>query len=227
MDRIIQVTVRLIRAGQKAYAKKWSFSVLFAVVFLGSIITLGELDLLPSTKSDLVLGVPDVSSTSATVAVAQSVQLPITAELPLKIEIAKINLSTIVSNPAAADTATLDKELLKGAVRYPTSARLNETGNVVLFGHSSYLPVVLNQAYKTFNEIQKLKAGDVVTVYASLTAYTYRVRSVTKESVSDAQGIPLEVSGRVLTLVTCNSFGTKEDRFVVVADFVDSHSIQP
>jgi sortase (surface protein transpeptidase) len=29
----------------------------------------------------------------------------------------------------------------------------------------------------------------------------------------------------VLTLVTCNSFGAKEDRFVVVADFVESHSL--
>ena len=87
------------------------------------------------------------------------------------------------------------------------------------------LPLVNNQAYKTFNGIQKFVAGDVVTVYSSGTAYTYLVRSVAKESVNDNKGIPLEVSGRVLTLVTCNSFGAKEDRFVVTADFVESHLI--
>ena len=38
-------------------------------------------------------------------------------------------------------------------------------------------------------------------------------------------GINLEVTGRVLTLVTCNSFAAKTDRFVVTADFVESHSI--
>jgi len=124
----------------------------------------------------------------------------------------------------ATDIVTLDKELLKGAVRYPTSALLGETGNVVLFGHSSYLPVVRNQAYKAFNGIQKLAAGDIITVYSSTATYSYRVKSVTKESANDA-GIPLSVTGRVLTLSTCDSFGEKSDRFVVVADFVESHSI--
>jgi LPXTG-site transpeptidase (sortase) family protein len=95
---------------------------------------------------------------------------------------------------------------------------------MVLFGHSSYLPVVHNLAYKTFDGIQNLTAGKVVTVYSADTAYTYRVRTVTKESATTA-GIPLQVSGRVLTLSTCDSFGEKTDRFVVVADFVDSYSI--
>jgi LPXTG-site transpeptidase (sortase) family protein len=95
---------------------------------------------------------------------------------------------------------------------------------VVLFGHSSYLPIVGNQAYKTFNSIQKLVTGDVVIVSSSGTAYTYRVTSVSKESTVDAV-IPLVVTGRVLTLSTCNSFASKSDRFVVVAEFVESHSV--
>ena len=127
-------------------------------------------------------------------------------------------------NPTIPTVAVLDKELLKGAVRYPTSAKLGEDGNVVLFGHSSYLPVVGNQAYKTFNEIQKLAVGDSITVYSSDTAYTYRVRNVVKKSASDGV-IELSITGRVLTLVTCSSFGAKEDRFVVTADFVESHSV--
>ena len=127
-------------------------------------------------------------------------------------------------NPTITTVAVLDKELLKGAVRYPTSAKLGEDGNVVLFGHSSYLPVVGNQAYKTFNEIQKLAVGDSITVYSSDTAYTYRVRSTTKEQASDRY-IELSITGRVLTLVTCSSFGAKEDRFVVTADFVESHTV--
>jgi LPXTG-site transpeptidase (sortase) family protein len=118
----------------------------------------------------------------------------------------------------------LDGDLLTGAVHYPTSAELGEDGNVVLFGHSSYLPIVKNQAYKTFDGIQKLAVGDLVTVYSSTTAYTYAVRTVAKESANDAI-IPLTVDGRVLTLSTCNSFGEKTDRFVVTADFVGSEAI--
>ena len=110
-------------------------------------------------------------------------------------------------------------------MRYPTSARLGETGNVVIFGHSSYLPVVGNQAYKAFNGIQKLVAGDTITVYSSGTAYTYQVRDVAKESAASDAGIDLAVTGRVLTLATCDSFGAKSDRFIVTADFVESHSV--
>ncbi len=219
MGRIIEYTVRLIRAGGRAYGRKWSFLGLFVVAFLASVIVLGQLDLLPSTKSDVVLGAP--ADTSQSVASASVANVP---ELPTKVQIPKINLVAMVANPTTTNVEVLDGELLKGAVRYPTSAKLGETGNVVLFGHSSYLPIVNNQAYKTFDGIQKLHVGDVVIVSSGTTAYTYSVRSVAKENTNDG-AIPLAVAGKVLTLATCNSFGTKTDRFVVVADFVESHSI--
>ncbi len=209
MRRFIDFAVRLIRAGERAYERKWSFLSLFAVVFLVSVIVLGTSDLLPEVSY------ANKSKTTNTVTQPQ-----IAAELPTRIEIPKINLSAAVVNPTITTVAVLDKELLRGVVRYPTSALLGETGNVVLFGHSSYLPVVGNQAYKTFNEIQKLVVGDSITVYSSGTAYTYRVRSVVKESANDGV-IELSVTGRVLTLVTCSSFGAKEDRFVVTADLYE------
>ncbi len=190
---------------------KWGFFGVFVFTFLGSVFVLARLDLLPEMPSD---------PTSEGEEVLKSADL----NVPTKIEIPKINLSANVVNPTTTDVEILDEELLKGAVRYPTSAKLGETGNVVLFGHSSYLPIVGNQAYKTFNGIQKLVAGDMITVSSADTAYTYRVRSMMKESANDA-AIPLSVAGSVLTLSTCDSFGKKTDRFVVVADFVESHSI--
>ena len=222
MKRFVAVTVRLIRAVQKAYARKWSFLGVFAIVFLGSVGVLGRLNLLPE--------VPPVST--AVVATAQERQSALARatapapvpELPTKIAIPAIGLSARIANPTTTDVATLDRALLTGAVRYPTSARLGESGNIVLFGHSSYLPVVGNQAYKTFNGIQKLVTDDVITVYSSGTAYTYRVRNVEIKNTT-IDGIPLLTTGRVLMLVTCNSFGAKEDRFVVTADFVERHSI--
>lgn len=214
MGKIIQGTVRLIQAVQRIRAKKWSFFGFFVIVFFGSVFILGQLGLLPET----------ISATAVEAVTPTDSPAPTVVELPTKIEISKISLSANVVNPTATDIASLDKELLKGAVRYPTSAKLGETGNVVLFGHSSYLPVVGNQAYKAFNDIQKLAVGDVVTVYSAGTAYTYRVRVVEKKTVTN-DGIELSITGRVLTLVTCNSFGAKEDRFMVTADFVESHLI--
>jgi len=218
MQGSIDTAVWLIRAGGQAYAMKWSFLGVFVLTFFASVAVLGAFDLLPQAGS------------AAGAAATQSVVVAVSAstaavELPTRIEIPAINLVATVANPTTTDVDVLDAGLLKGAVRYPTSAKLGEAGNVVLFGHSSYLPVVGNQAYKTFNGIQKLVVGDTVTVSSSGTAYTYRVRSVAKESAASDAGIALDVSGRVLTLATCDSFGKKSDRFVVTADFVESHLI--
>lgn len=217
----ITVAVRLVKAYRRASERKWSFLGLALAAFLSSTAALGAYGLLPDAP--VAQAIPAVTLSADAVAVATTTPAAV-IEDPLRIAIPAIELSAAISNPTTTDTAVLDGKLLSGAVRYPTSAKLGETGNVVLFGHSSYLPIVGNQAYKTFNGIQKLVPGDAVTVYSATTAYVYRVRNMMKESANDA-GINLAVAGRVLTLSTCNSFGTKSDRFVVTADFVESHPI--
>ena len=221
MKEIIELLARLIRVGRNAYARKWSFLGLFAVMFIGSVGALASLGLLPEM---VPVEASIVETSTSQVTLSANVSEKNVVELPIGIEITAISLLATIVNPVTTDIETLDEKLLSGAVRYPTSAKLGEVGNVVLFGHSSYLPIVGNQAYKTFNGIQKLKVGDTVIVSSSGTAYTYRVRSVTKESADNAS-IPLSVTGRVLTLSTCDSFGAKSDRFVVVADFVESHTV--
>lgn len=211
--------VRLFGAGKRIYTRKWQFLGFFALVFFTNVVSLAKLDLLPNPVLSAA------AERAPTVTLATSTSPTTSPEDPTKIEIPTIGLSATIANPTTTSLEALDAYLLKGAARYPTSARLNEAGNVVLFAHSSYLPVVGNQAYKTFDGIQKLVAGDVITVYSAGAAYTYRVRGVAKESAATGSGIDLAVAGKVLTLVTCNSFATKSDRFVVTADFVESHSL--
>ena len=214
MNGIAGFASRLAQEAALICERKWSFLGIFAAIFAGSVLILSMLDLLPNPSP--AQAEPEVVLS----ATPMSVALP---ENPVKIIAPAINLSAIVENPTTTDIKILDTYLLKGAVRYPTSALLGETGNVVIFGHSSYLPVVGNQAYKAMNGIQKLVTGDIITVYSLNMAYTYRVKRVSKESATEG-GIPLSIEGRVLTLATCDSFGAKTDRFVVVADFVESHS---
>lgn len=221
MDGFAHAVARLIRAASRTYTRKWSFLALSVFVFLLSVYVLAALDLLPDPKAPA----PTVSLSSSPLVAAGAAAPAIPAsESPVKIEVPAIGLSASIANPTTTDIEALDALLLKGAVRYPTSAKLNESGNVVLFGHSSYLPIVKNQAYKTFDGIQKLSAGDTITVYSSDAAYTYAVRSVQKESANSG-AIPLSVAGKVLTLSTCDSFGEKSDRFIVTADFVESHPL--
>jgi LPXTG-site transpeptidase (sortase) family protein len=221
MDGLAHITARLIMAGKRAYGLKWSFGFLFMLIFMGSVGTLSTLDLLPEAPTAEATGITEHVTPIENQPVVVSIAEP---EEPVKIEIPTLKLSATIANPTSTSIAVLDELLRHGAVRYPGSARLAEDGNVVLFGHSSYLPVVKNPAYRTFNEIQNLKAGDVIIVSSSGKAYTYKVRTVEKENANEG-AIPLAVSGKILTLATCNTFASKDDRFIVTADFVESHSL--
>lgn len=186
---------------------------LFTVFLLVFVVTLGVLSalgIIPTPRAQDIAGALS-SETSDTVAVV--------AEYPVKIAAPDIKLNQVVYSPNTADEQTLDAALLKGAVHYPGSALLGEEGNVLLFGHSSYLPTVFNQAYKTFNGIQNLKTGQIVTVSSGTYAYDYRVTSVRFAKATDENVIDLSKKSRKLTLVTCDSFKTKSDRFVVEAEY--------
>ncbi len=145
-------------------------------------------------------------------------------ELPLRIIFPTLHRDVTVYNPESTNNASLDSFLLKGVVRYPTSAKLNDEGNIFLLGHSSYLKIVRNKAYQAFNDIQKLQPGDQIILIGTERQYVYEVQSVRLAKNTDVS-IDLSQTGHKLTLVTCNSFGAKEDRYVVAADFVESAAI--
>lgn len=195
--------------------KKPVHPIEFVVVFLGIFflfaILLYAIDFVPeSPRTDSNQDSLPQHSTSSEV-------FPV--EEPVRVVAPSVGIDAPVGNPASTDIAVLDNALSSGAVRYPESGLLGATSRMYLFGHQSYLPVVHNQAYKTFNGLQNLKAGDEIIVYSPTAAYHYRVVSV--EQVSAETGIvSLGGSDRMLTLSTCDSFGTKADRFVVTAGFI-------
>lgn len=218
----VSITVRLIRAAQGAWAVKFQFLVAFLGVLFVTLTGLIALDWVPDAPTP----VDPVAKTVADLSPDAGAAFVSTAgEQPVKITVPTINLNATISNPTSVNVETLDQYLLTGAVRYPTSALLGQNGNVILFGHSSYLPIVHNQAYKTFDGIQDLKAGDLITVYSSDRVYTYAVDTVSRENVTTG-AIPLTNDGKQhLTLATCDSFATKSDRFVVSATLVESHAL--
>lgn len=145
--------------------------------------------------------------------------------LPTRVVIEKVGVDTPVSNPRSVSLQSLDAALLSGAVRYPGTATLDGIGSVLIFGHQSYLPVVHNKAFKAFNDLQKLVSGDTISVFSGGTEYRYAVRSVTLVT-TDLGSIALETTGRTLTLVTCNSLGEKEERYIIKADFIGTFTSQ-
>lgn len=153
----------------------------------------------------------------APVAEHEEDQAPQTRTIPARLEIPEIGLDVDVYVPAAVDVASLDAELAKGAVYYPGSGVL-EGGNVFIFGHSTNWPVVRNQAFKTFNGLDKLVPGDRIYAYADGERHQYRVTSVRIAPDSEVI-VRFDGGGRKLTLSTCNTFGLKEERVVVEAEY--------
>lgn len=213
----VNQTVQLIRAFGRAYAQKWSFLATFLAVFFVSFATLATLDIVPEAPEKMVADAVEVPTSSLAAGVVLS-----QPENPVRIEIPAIGMDVKIKNPETTNVAVLDEALLSGAVRYPTSAKLGEEGNTILFGHSSYLPIVNNEAFKAFNEIQDLNEGDRILVHGETMTYVYAVTQVAEADANDA-AIPLTTGGHTLTLATCDSFGKKTDRFIVEANLVESY----
>jgi|SRR6185503_6742035 len=200
--------------------KPIAFAVAFAALFLLAVGFLNAVDALPDPSNTPASSDAPEAQVS-TISQASKVS---GTELPTRVVAASVGIDQKVVNPSSTDVDALDQDLLSGTVRYPTSAKLNENGTVLIFGHSSYLPIVHNQAYKEFDGIQNLKDGDTVSVYSATTEYRY---SVTKVEVANADEdvIELPKDGKYLTLVTCDSFTKKTDRFVVTAKFVGAYQL--
>jgi LPXTG-site transpeptidase (sortase) family protein len=220
------------------WKNKLSFFITFFVVFTFTYLIFIALDFLPEEPT------PKQTDTAAEESVDEMVgnldteekaRLPIEdnsgqadvqagAEMPLSITIAKLDRTIDVLNPVSRNIADLDTALLDGVVRHPDSATLAQEGNVFILGHSSYLPNVFNKNFQAFNGIQNLEWGDVIEVTSADAVYTYRVEKVYRARAQDVT-VPIAGTGNMLTLATCNSFGSVDDRYIVEAKQVESRII--
>tara|TARA_B100000508_G_scaffold77059_1_gene59948 strand:+ start:3994 stop:4740 length:747 start_codon:yes stop_codon:yes gene_type:complete len=136
--------------------------------------------------------------------------------MPVSISIEKLDKTITVLNPISRTIADLDAALLEGVVRHPDSAHLAQDGNVFILGHSSYLPNILNRNFQAFNGIQNLEWGDIIEVSSVDAVYTYRVEKVYHAKAQEVV-VPIAGDEKLLTLATCNSFGSIDDRYIVEA----------
>lgn len=145
-------------------------------------------------------------------------------DLPLSIKISTIGVDSPIYNPSTTTAEVLDEFLLKGAVRYPGSGLLGGDGNIFIFGHSTGIKIVNNQAFKTFNGIKNLKEGDMISVFSDKYEYLYKVLSVSMVG-ADKVLVEFNTKNEMLTLSTCNTFGEKSDRYIVESKFVSKKLI--
>lgn len=212
------------------FTSKLEQRVVFFFVTVGAIsITYGIFfitDFLPEEKADVVVEeqIP-VTETEIIVDTPIDVKEEVVDPLPLTVVFDTLGGKEVkILNPDSGAVEALDSALLSGVVRHPDSADFKNTGTIFLLGHSSYLPVVRNKNFQAFNGIQKLKWGDNIRLQSSDTEYVYSVERVYEAKATDAE-VKIEKGDAKLVLATCNSFATKDDRFIVEAVLVGEHPI--
>jgi LPXTG-site transpeptidase (sortase) family protein len=212
------------------FTSKLEQRIVFFFVTVGAIsITYGVLfivDFLPEQKTDgAVEEQVQIAETEAVVEALVVVEEKNTDPLPLSIVFDTLGGKEVkILNPESSTVEALDSALLSGVIRHPDSADFKNSGTIFLLGHSSYLPVVRNKNFQAFNGIQKLKWGDTIRLQSSNTEYVYSVERVYEAKATDAE-VKIERGDAKLVLATCNSFATKDDRFIVEATLVGKHPI--
>lgn len=237
--KIMKTQVQLDAIISHIAPRKWEFVCTFFVVFTLTYALLFALDWLPEApatdESERGVAVAAASTTAAVTATDTSDRsLDDTSEaedsaakrddLPATITIDALDRTIPVRNPTSRTIADLDEALLTGVVRHPDSATLTDDGNVFILGHSSYLPNVLNRNFQAFNGIQNLAWGDTIRLTSADTEYVYRVEKVYQAKAS-ALTVPVVGTGSMLTLATCNSFGTTDDRYIVEAKLIETNRL--
>lgn len=136
-----------------------------------------------------------------------------------KIIIPKINVEipVVYDEPSIAEDA-VQHALEKGVVHYADTPSPGETGNGVIFGHSSNN--ILNRGkYKfAFVLLSRLEQGDTFMLQKDGKAYVYRVFD--KKIVRPTDLSVLGIAGKpsTMTLITCDPPGTSINRLVVVGE---------
>jgi len=199
------------------------FIVVWVLLFGGLLSISFAFDIIPRIGGDPASGEVAGDATTTAPAVSEEAMIP-SNSAPARIIIDRIGVNAPVNNPESRNIEVLNESLLTGVVHYPGSGDLEDTSNLFLFGHSSGLRVVHNQLFKVFNGLKELKKNDIIKVQSESKEYLYRVKSVTL-TTADQAFVELSNRKKTLTLSTCNTFGAKEERYVVQADFVGSYDL--
>lgn len=127
-----------------------------------------------------------------------------------------------LTHKAAGDfvAGDFDTELQQGVVKYPTTPAPGESGNTLIFGHTSTERWKHNSYGTVFAKLPKLQAGDTIQVVREWELYTYSVQEIVvhepKEVDNEFQKRQ-DADGEYITLMGCYPIGTSKERMMVIA----------
>jgi len=142
---------------------------------------------------------------------------PVDKNAPPKIIINDINVKApIVFDVQTVNEGLFQKALRNGVVHYPGTAQPGQTGNVVIFGHSSGQWWAPGDYKFIFTHLDKLQQEDKVFVEYQGVRYIYKIFGISVVKPTDLSVLN-QGSSNILTLITCTPVGTATNRLIIKA----------
>ncbi|MEI6426671.1 MAG: class E sortase [Candidatus Absconditabacteria bacterium] len=117
-----------------------------------------------------------------------------------------------------------NEELKKGVVKYPTTPAPGQSGNTLIFGHTSQEWRKQNQYGMAFAHIAQMQKGDKIEVVWDGTLYEYKVVDIQVQYPDKVHVTYDQYAAKkdhnYLTLMGCYPIGTSKQRMLVVAEQV-------
>ncbi len=136
---------------------------------------------------------------------------------PPKLIINSIKVTApVIFDQTTINEGTFQKALHNGVVHYPNTANPGQTGNVVIFGHSSGQWWAPGNYKFIFTLLDKVKIEDRIYLEYQGTRYIYRVYNTKIVQPTDLSVLN-QSSNHMLTLLTCTPVGTSSKRLVIQA----------
>jgi sortase A len=128
-----------------------------------------------------------------------------------RIQIPRIGVDTIVVEGVTASA------LRAGAGHYPSSPLPCEIGNVAIAGHRTTYG-------KPFHDLDKLEAGDRITLETPIGSCTYEVERIWITQPTDIGVVANTPDQARLTLTTCHPKGSARERLILSATMVSAEA---
>jgi len=138
------------------------------------------------------------------------------------LEIPKISISVPIIFADSTNKDSLAKDLDLGVVYYPGSVYPGQTGQIIILGHSAPPGWPTIKHDWVFTDLQKLTAGDTISIDLNNKQYTYVVKQ--KTIIKRGADVPADsaaISSNVLTLISCWPPGKDYQRITVEAELVN------
>lgn len=124
----------------------------------------------------------------------------------------------VIANVDPYNHSEYQQALTKGIAHARGTVYPGDVGNLFLFSHSSVNFYEASQYNSVFYLINKLEAGDAITLYYKGNRFDYTVKKKTMTEPSDVSFLTRQTTNKELTLMTCWPPGTTYKRLMVIAE---------